>query len=358
VGDQRYDDCEGSHPVHLVYPGLLDTPQGALAILEFVVARRYLPYVDAISRTAWAYSPEFLKHNADLLHPERPERLTAILSRCGENGLLERLSPLDFGPASDDELSLAHTRRHIANLAKSGGRQLDPDTFCGFDTPEIARLAAGAAVAATRRVMAGEAGNAFCALRPPGHHAPADRAMGFCFLNNIAVAAAGVVANNPDLKVLILDWDVHHGNGTQAIFYESEKVLYSSVHQYPFYPGTGAASEVGRGPGKGLTINKPLAAGVGDSEFLDAISAILDESTALMRPDLVMISAGFDAHRDDPLANLDVSVEGFVEATRRICAFANAQCGGRIVSILEGGYNVQALADSVAAHVTVLMDNS
>ncbi len=342
----------------MVQPGLLETPQGALAILEFGAGHRYLPDVDAISRTAWAYSPEFLKHNAGLLHPERPERLTAILSRCREDGLLERLSPLGFAPATDDELSLAHTRRHIANLAKSKGQQLDPDTFCGTGTPEIARLGAGAAVAATRAVIAGKAGNAFCALRPPGHHAPADRAMGFCFFNNIAVAAAGVVATNPDARVLILDWDVHHGNGTQSIFYESEKVLYSSVHQYPFYPGTGAATEVGRGSGKGFTINKPLAAGAGDSEFLDAISAILDESTDLLRPDVVMISAGFDAHRDDPLAHLEVSVDGFVEATRRVCSFAHDQCGGSIVSILEGGYNVQALAVSVAAHLTVLMDNN
>jgi len=335
----------------------LETPRGALAILEFKAAHRYLSNVDAISRTAWADSPEFLKHNAGLPHPERPERLTAILDRCREDGLLARCLRLDFEPATDDEQSLVHTRRHITSLTKSGGQQLDPDTFCGIDTPEIARLAAGAAVAATRSVMAGESSNAFCALRPPGHHAPADRAMGFCFFNNVAVAAASVVESNPQAKVLILDWDVHHGNGTQAIFYESEKVLYSSVHQYPFYPGTGAASEDGRGPGKGFTINKPVTAGAGDSEFLDAITAILDESAAIMRPDIVMISAGFDAHRDDPLANLDVSVDGFAEATRRVCAFANDQCDGRIVSILEGGYNVQALADSVAAHLTVLIDN-
>jgi acetoin utilization deacetylase AcuC-like enzyme len=154
-----------------------------------------------------------------------------------------------------------------------------------------------------------------------------------------------------------LDWDVHHGNGTQAIFYESDRVMYASVHQYPFYPGTGAANEIGRGPGKGYTINKPLWAGAGDQEFLGAISAILDETAALMRPDVVIISAGFDAHRDDPLANIEVSVDGFVEATRRVCTFAKDQCDGRIVSVLEGGYNLGALADSVSAHTQVLMDH-
>ncbi len=335
----------------------METSDGPLAILEFAKALHYLSPMRAPSRTAFAYSPEFLLHNAGLPHPECPDRLVTIVQRCSDAGLLERLSSVKLDPATDDELAQAHTRRHIAALAKSEGQHLDPDTYCGPGTPAIAHLAAGTALSAARAVMAEEAANAFCAVRPPGHHAPADRAMGFCFFNNIAVAAANVVAANPDTRVLILDWDAHHGNGTQAIFYESEKVLYSSLHQYPFYPGTGAATEAGRGRGKGFTINKPLPAGAGDDEFLDAVAAILDETAALMRPDLVMISAGFDAHRDDPLANLDVSVDGFVEATRRVCAFANDQCGGRIASVLEGGYNVGALADSVVVHLQVLMDN-
>jgi acetoin utilization deacetylase AcuC-like enzyme len=182
--------------------------------------------------------------------------------------------------------------------------------------------------------------------------------MGFCYFNNVAVAAANIIRDLPESRVLILDWDVHHGNGTQAIFYETDRVLYSSVHQYPFYPGTGAASEQGRGPGKGYTINKPLRAGAGDQEFLDAISSILDETATLMRPDVVMISAGFDAHYDDPLANLEVTVDGFAEATRQVCKFAKDQCGGRIVSVLEGGYNLSALAESVSAHLQVLMDHA
>lgn len=325
-------------------------------MVEFASLPEYLRPMPKLAETGWAYSPEFLKHNAGLMHPECPERLTAIVERLSQDRVLEQLSTLEIDAATEDELVRVHTRRHIANMEASEGRQIDPDTYCGPDTPRIARLAAGATLAATRRVMAGGIRNAFCAVRPPGHHAPADRAMGFCYYNNIAVAAADVVFHFPDSQVFILDWDVHHGNGTQAIFYESDRVLYSSVHQYPFYPGTGAANEIGRGTGKGYTVNKPLWAGSGDQEFLDAISAILDETATLMRPAVVMISAGFDAHRDDPLAHLEVSVDGFAEATRRVCEFAKDQCQGRIVSVLEGGYNLNALAESVSAHMQVLMD--
>lgn len=326
--------------------------------MEFAQWFGYHDVMSTPSGTAWVFSPEFLEHNSGLSHPECPARLSSILSHLIQKGLTQKLRALEAIPVTDDELSKAHTRRHIATLSRSEEKWFDPDTFCGSGTPRIARLAAGAVLAATRAVMNGEFRNAFCAVRPPGHHATAERAMGFCYFNNVAVAAANVVASNPSLRVLILDWDVHHGNGTQAIFYESDAVLYASTHQYPFYPGTGAANETGRGAGRGYTINKPLAAGAGDREFLDAISSILDESLAMMTPDLIMISAGFDAHRADPLAGLNVSVEGFSEATRRVCAFADAHCQGRLVSLLEGGYNLDALGDSVATHVAVLVETS
>jgi acetoin utilization deacetylase AcuC-like enzyme len=316
----------------------------------------YLHAMPAPGRTGWVFSPRFLAHNADQSHPECPERLTAINDRLGELGILEQLCPLKFDTADEADILRVHTRRYLADLDKSEGRQLDPDTWCGKDTPAIARLAAGGTLAATRAVMRGELTNAFCAVRPPGHHAPADRAMGFCYLNNVAIAAADVVAANPEARVLILDWDVHHGNGTQSIFYERADVVYASIHQYPLYPGTGSAHETGRGPGKGYTINKPLWIGSGDDAFLGAVQEILDEAVRLIRPDLILISAGFDAHADDPLANLTVTTDGFTEATRRVCAFARAHCGGRIVSVLEGGYNLRALADVVSAHVSVLLE--
>jgi acetoin utilization deacetylase AcuC-like enzyme len=347
----------------------METPHGELVgcsadaanrqgSVEFVHEFGYHVVMSTPSGTAWVFSPDFLEHNSGLNHPECPERLTAILSRLAGSDLIPKMIALEVVPATDDELAKAHTRRHMDTLSRSEEKWFDPDTFCGEGTPQIARLAAGAVLNATRAVMDGEFRNAFCAVRPPGHHATAERAMGFCFFNNVAVAAANIVASNPDLRVLILDWDVHHGNGTQAIFYESNSVLYASTHQYPFYPGTGAANETGRGAGRGYTINKPVAAGAGDREFLDAISSILDETLALMKPDLIMISAGFDAHHADPLASLNVSVEGFSEATRRVCAFADAHCQGRIVSVLEGGYNLDALGDSVAAHVAVLVEMS
>ena len=310
----------------------------------------------AATGTGFLFHPDYLRHNETLVHPESPARLAAIMERLTRDGLTAQLRPVMAVEADDSELRRVHTRRYLDLLAKSGGQQLDPDTYCGPDTPRIARLSAGGVLAACRAVMSGELANAFCAVRPPGHHAMADRAMGFCFLNNVAVAAAEIVANDPSATVLILDWDVHHGNGTQAIFYESASVLYASTHQYPFYPGTGAASEIGRASGKGYTINKPLRLGSGDRDFLDAISHIFEESAATIRPAMVIISAGFDAHRDDPLAMLEVSVDGFVEATRRVCDYASEVCGGRVLSVLEGGYNLTALADSVAAHVSILLD--
>jgi acetoin utilization deacetylase AcuC-like enzyme len=235
---------------------------------------------------------------------------------------------------------------------------MDPDTYVGHGSPQIARLAAGGVLAAAQLVWKGELANAFCAVRPPGHHALPGRAMGFCLLNNIAIAAAGLIADAPDARVLILDWDVHHGNGTQAIFYETPQVLYASMHQYPFYPGSGGADETGRGAGEGYTVNVPLRAGSGDNEFLAAIDFILSDHAGRFAPDMILISAGFDAHHDDPLGGLAVSTSGFIEATRRVCAFASNICCGRIVSVLEGGYNLArrgGLADSVLGHVTELV---
>jgi len=297
-------------------------------------------------------------HNEAIDHPERPERLVSIQTHLAQSGLMRRLRQWPAEPAAQEDLMRVHTRAYIAMIECSETRWLDPDTYVGKNSPSIARLAAGAVQSAALAVWRGELANAFCAVRPPGHHALPDRAMGFCLYNNIAIAAKSVRHADPDARVFVLDWDVHHGNGTQAIFYEDASVLYGSVHQYPFYPGTGALHETGRGKGAGTTVNRPLPAGSGDDEFLGAISDIIDNHARPFRPDLVMLSAGFDAHEFDPLAGLNVTTKAFGKATRLVCEFAAEVCAGRVLSALEGGYNVHALAECAEVHVEELLGAS
>ena len=306
--------------------------------------------------TGWVFSDEFLRHNAGLAHPECPQRLAAIVGRIKDDHLMELLQSVNFGEASDAEIALAHDHHYISSLQEAEGTWWDADTFIGEDSPRIARLAAGGVLAATRAVWNGRVANAFCAVRPPGHHALRGQAMGFCLFNNVAVAAANTVAENPGAKVFILDWDAHHGNGTQAIFYDSADILYASVHQYPFYPGTGAADETGHGAGRGFTVNVPLPAGTGDRKFLDAIERTLFVHAAQFAPDIIILSAGFDAHTDDRLAGLCVSTSAFAAASRLVCECAREVCSGRVVSVLEGGYNLSALAESVSVHVRTLLE--
>ncbi|HEX9751189.1 MAG TPA: histone deacetylase [candidate division Zixibacteria bacterium] len=306
--------------------------------------------------TGWVFSDEFLRHNAGLAHPECPQRLAAIVGRIKDDHLMELLQSVNFGEASDAEIALAHDHHYISSLQEAEGTWWDADTFIGEDSPRIARLAAGGVLAATRAVWNGRVANAFCAVRPPGHHALRGQAMGFCLFNNVAVAAASTVVENPGAKVFILDWDAHHGNGTQAIFYDSADILYASVHQYPFYPGTGAADETGHGAGRGFTVNVPLPAGTGDRKFLDAIERTLFVHAAQFAPDIIILSAGFDAHTDDRLAGLCVSTSAFAAASRLVCECAREVCGGRVVSVLEGGYNLSALAESVSVHVRTLLE--
>jgi acetoin utilization deacetylase AcuC-like enzyme/formylglycine-generating enzyme required for sulfatase activity len=330
-------------------------PISSLAILTTVLGAQ----LEQTKATGFVYDDIYLRHVTGSGHPERPQRLQSIVARLQATGLLEKLGRIKPRPAEEKWLTAVHTPEHIATL-----RQLcaDGDRFAGSrDTPvsessyEVALVAAGGVLAAVDAVMGGEVRNAFCAVRPPGHHATQDRAMGFCLLNNVAVAARYIQKEHKLPKVLIVDWDVHHGNGTQDTFYEDPSVFYFSVHQYPFYPGTGSAGEQGAGEGKGFTLNVPLAAGSGNAEFQQAFTRKLLPAARQFRPDFVLVSAGFDAHEDDLLGQMRVTTEGFAELTRIVRQIAEEHCRGRLVSVLEGGYDLDGLAASVEAHVRNLM---
>jgi acetoin utilization deacetylase AcuC-like enzyme len=288
-------------------------------------------------------------------HPESPERLTAIagaLARPQYATLDRREAPR----ASIEQLSRVHPSNfidHILNLVPAAGiRHLDGDTALSPGSGEAALRAAGAVCAAVDAVAGGEVHNAFCAVRPPGHHAEPDQAMGFCIFNNIAVGAMQARAAHHLHRIAVIDFDVHHGNGTQAAFWDDANLFYASTHQFPLYPGTGRSGETGTA---GNIVNVPLPPGAGSREFRLAVDQGLIPRLESFQPDMLFISAGFDAHSDDPLANLDLHVADFRWVTEQLASVAERHCKGRLVSTLEGGYDLDALAASVAAHVDVLM---
>ena len=289
-------------------------------------------------------SPRFAEHTPPPGHPERPERaevFDAVAVSWRARGAEVREPRL----ATDEELARVHTPEHLAQIAATDGRpaMLDPDTFTSPESYEIARLAAGAATeAALHAFRTGEP--ALALVRPPGHHAEPDRAMGFCLYNNIAVAAAALRAEGA-ARVAIVDIDVHHGNGTQAAFYSDPTVLYVSSHQYPYYPGTGAAEETGAGAGRGFTVNLPMEAGAGDAEVEGAYRSVVLPALEAFRPDAMLISAGFDAHERDPLAGLRMTTAGYGRLIGMLDAAAARLCQRRIAYITEGGYHLQALRD-------------
>lgn len=293
-------------------------------------------------------------HETGQMHPEHPARIKAIWKAL-DNPAFEALERRESPRATVEQIARVHPETYIAGILEAipetGMAALDGDTFLSPGSGEAALRAAGAAVAATDAVLGGEAANAFCAARPPGHHAEPDRAMGFCLFNSVAVAARHAKAEHGLSRVAVMDFDVHHGNGTQAAFWDEPSLLYTSTHQMPLYPGTGAASE----RGQGNIVNAPLAPMSGGPEFRQAMSDRILPALAAFRPELLMISAGFDAHRDDPLASLMLDVEDFVWATAELMRVADEVCGGRVVSCLEGGYDLEALAQSTAAHVKQLM---
>ena len=304
-------------------------------------------------KTAFTFNPSHHDH-ALAGHPERPERLDAILEVLRGDDVWERLDHREAAPADLDAVRLVHTDDYVQRLervTRSGGGMLDADTYAAPVSLDVAREALGGLLAVTAAVFDGEADNGFAAIRPPGHHARPDAAMGFCLLANVAVAARWARRQYGVERLLIVDFDVHHGNGTQEVFYEDPNALYVSTHRYPFYPGTGAADETGAGRGRGATVNVPLPAGAGDEALLSAFRRILAPIVARFRPECILVSAGYDAHWKDPLGGMNVSVKGFSEIVYEILGWADAFCGNRLVCALEGGYHAEALAHGVRATV-------
>ncbi|MCA9595379.1 MAG: histone deacetylase [Myxococcales bacterium] len=303
--------------------------------------------------------PLFSEHRPDGPHPECPERLDAAragLLKSEPHGLPRlRLSARD---ASDDELGRVHDERYLVSLGQAAGKHgyLDPDTYFGPQSVAAARRAAGAAAQMVEALLDEQAGFGLALLRPPGHHARPDRAMGFCLLNNVAVAAAHARARGAE-RVLIVDWDVHHGNGTQEMFYADPNVLFVSLHQFPFYPGTGTADEVGEGEGRGFTVNVPLSAGADDAVYAAAFDRVVLPVAAQFDPDLVLVSAGFDAHERDPLASMALTEQGYEHMAASLAHALPRGAEGRLGLVLEGGYDLSALGASLAATVCALDDS-
>lgn len=302
--------------------------------------------------------PLFEEHDTGA-HPECADRLRAIRLYLAATGLQDRCRLSPIAPATADQLQLIHPGRYVQaveQFAARGGGRLDPDTVVCPASYNVALHAAGVACSAVDQVLQGEAHRALCLARPPGHHALVQRAMGFCLFNNAAVAAAHARHVHGLDRVLIVDWDVHHGNGTQDIFYTDDHVYFLSLHRYPFYPGTGAADETGSGPGLGTTMNIPLRFGISRRNYRDVFARTLEEIAGRCRPELVLVSAGFDAHALDPVGSLGLEAEDFIDLTRGVIDVARQFAEGRIVSLLEGGYHLQALPESVAAHLTTLLE--
>jgi acetoin utilization deacetylase AcuC-like enzyme len=303
------------------------------------------------------YDPRFLDHDTGQ-HPEQPERLRQLIRHLDQTGIAEKCERPTWQPASRLRLSAVHEPGHIdriAAIAAQGGGRLDPDTIASRASFDVAALAAGAACDAVDRVLSGDDKTALCIVRPPGHHALPERAMGFCLLNNIAVAAR-VARDEYHLdRVLIVDWDVHHGNGTQDMFYADGNIGFFSAHRWPFYPGSGDTDETGTGDGLGATRNLPVTFGTARSDYKDRFRRELENFATRTRPQLVLISAGFDAHREDPIGSLGLEVEDFADLSQTVLDVANVHAEGRIISLLEGGYNPPILARCVEAHMQKLL---
>ena len=312
-----------------------------------------------MGRVGLVTDPVYLGHDMGRQHPESPDRLRAILSQLQSSGTMNKLTRVEPRKASLEWITCVHDPAYVQRVERlspsEGYAQLDPDTSMSPGTLQAAYFAAGGAMAAVDAVMDRQVDSVFCAVRPPGHHAEANRAMGFCVFNNVAVAARYIQERHHLKRILIVDWDVHHGNGTQHTFEDDPSVFFFSTHQFPHYPGTGADHECGIGEGVGTTLNVPLSGGQGDEAYQEIFHSLLVPAADAFRPEFILISAGFDAHRDDPLAGMALTDGGYAALTHIVAGIAQTHASGRLVSLLEGGYHLPALAASVEAHVSTLL---
>lgn len=303
-------------------------------------------------KTGIVSDKRYMNHQAGPFHPESPRRLEVVYTMLEEPDMAGRFQEIPVRRAEREELLLIHSPEYVDRVAATEGKNfssLDPDTATSSGSYEAALLAAGGLCQATSMVLSGELDNAFALVRPPGHHAERNRAMGFCIFNNVAIAARYVQESHHLKRVLVVDWDLHHGNGTQHSFENDPSVLYFSTHQYPYYPGTGAFQEAGRGQGEGYTVNVPLSVGNGDEEYVTIFKKILKPIALEYNPEIILVSAGFDIHYNDPLGGMNVTPEGFSALTRSLMNIANECCDGKVVITLEGGYDLDGLRDSVKA---------
>lgn len=307
--------------------------------------------------TAYLTDPIYEKHETGAGHPERPERLAALNDMLSKSSVADRLSYPTIRHYPFDWCREVHVQEHVQAVQRAAEHAPTPigmDTHVSEHSLEAAHKAFSAVMMTADHIMDGKIRNAFCAVRPPGHHAESNAIMGFCLFNNIAIAARYLQHHHNLERILIVDWDVHHGNGTQEIFYNDPSVLYVSTHQSPLFPGTGSRQETGQGAGEGCTLNIPLAAGSGDKELTTSLREDFIPKAQAFQPSFVLLSAGFDAHQRDPLAGLEMTEEGFREATRIVKEVADELCDGQMISVLEGGYDLTGLAASVEAHLEEL----
>lgn len=307
--------------------------------------------------TGIVWDQRYLLHDMGFGHPERPDRLRAIHEKLKSSPVGQEVEYIEPRLATTDELAFVHSLDYVRAIEATKGQSvvLDPDTRTSPESYQTALLAAGGLMRCVDAVLSGTNNNAFAFVRPPGHHAERERAMGFCLFNNVAIAAEYARKQHGLERIFIMDYDVHHGNGTQWAFYDRPDIFYCSTHRHPFYPGTGAASDEGEGKGRGYTLNIPFAGGLGDLEYDTAFEKTVLPTARDFKPDLILLSAGYDAHVRDPLGGMNVTAEGFARMTEGLLKVAQKVCGGKLVAVLEGGYDLQGLAESVDASLAQMI---